>query len=303
MATSMERGAIPLAACPGGVDLRATLESGQSYCWWRADGRTYESDAGSGAWYETVVNGELLRVRETDEALEWEATVDATPLLREALALADDLEAVRATAPADPLVETAYEAYRGLRIVSDPFFPCLISFICSAQMRVDRIFGMQMALRREYGPAISLDGETRYGFPAPETLAGVDEAALRDLNLGYRAPYVKRTAEMVAAGELTRTDAAGRSYEAAREALTGFVGVGEKVADCVCLFSLRYLQAVPLDTWMRRAIEEHYPDCARDSYAETSRAFRERLGGEYAGYTQTYLFHYLRNRDPDPDGE
>jgi N-glycosylase/DNA lyase len=297
---SMERGAIPLAECPGGVDLQATLESGQSYCWWRADGRTYEAGtAGSDAWYETVVDGDLLRVRRTDDALEWEAAAaaDPVPLLRDLLALDDDLEAIHASAPTDSLVQAAYEAYWGLRIVADPFFPCLVSFICSAQMRVDRIFRMQMNLRREYGPAVAVDGETYFGFPAPDALAAVDEADLRALNLGYRAPYVRRTAEMVAEGELTRADVADRPYEAAREALTGFVGVGEKVADCVCLFSLRYLQAVPLDTWMRTAIEEHYPDCARDSYAETSRAFRERLGGEYAGYTQTYLFHYLRNRE------
>ncbi|MFD1633082.1 8-oxoguanine DNA glycosylase, partial [Haloplanus ruber] len=88
--------------------------------------------------------------------------------------------------------------------------------------------------------------------------------------------------------------AGDRSYEDAREYLTRFVGVGEKVADCVLLFSLGYLEAVPLDTWIRSAIADHYPDCDRGSYAETSRAIRERLGGEYAGYAQTYLFYYLR---------
>ncbi|MFB6112327.1 MAG: DNA-3-methyladenine glycosylase, partial [Halobacteriaceae archaeon] len=115
--------------------------------------------------------------------------------------------------------------------------------------------------------------------------------------LGYRAPYVQSTAEMVADGELRAADVADLPYERARAALTDFVGVGQKVADCVCLFSLSHLEAIPLDTWMRTAIEEYYPDCARDSYAETSRAFRAALGGEYAGYTQTYLFYHLRTRD------
>jgi N-glycosylase/DNA lyase len=73
------------------------------------------------------------------------------------------------------------------------------------------------------------------------------------------------------------------------------VGVGRKVADCVLLFSLGYLEAIPLDTWIRTAIEEHFPDCDRGSYEETSRALRERLGGEYAGYVQTHVFHYLRS--------
>ena len=61
-----------------------------------------------------------------------------------------------------------------------------------------------------------------------------------------------------------------------------------------CVGSLGYLQAVPLDTWIHTAIEEHYPDCERGNYEATSRAVREQFGGEYAGYAQTYVFHYLR---------
>jgi len=84
------------------------------------------------------------------------------------------------------------------------------------------------------------------------------------------------------------------TYEDARDSLTRFVGVGDKVADCVLLFALDYLEAVPLDTWIRTTIEEYFPDCDRGNYADTSRAIRETFGGEYAGYTQTYVFHSLR---------
>jgi N-glycosylase/DNA lyase len=295
----VERGAIALGGIPGGFDMQATVESGQSYLWTRVDGRTYESERarGGSAWYWTVVDGEVIRARQVDGALEWEATTDAEPRLRELLGLEDDLDAIAASAPSDGLVDAAYDAYRGLRIVRDPFFPCLVSFICSAQMRVARIFEMQASLRETYGVEHTLGDETYHAFPTPDRLAETTEANLRDLGLGYRAPYVRRTAEMVASGELTRADIGGLAYEDAREALTGFVGVGPKVADCVLLFSLGYLEAVPLDTWIRTAIEEHYPDCARGSYAETSRAIRERFGGEYAGYTQTYVFAYLRTRE------
>ena len=292
----MERGAIPVDAIPGGFDLQATVESGQSYLWTRADGRTYETgDArGDSAWYWTVQNGEVIRIRQVDGALEWEATTDAEPRLRELLGLGDDLDAIRVATPADDLIHAAYDAYRGLRIVRDPFFPCLVSFICSAQMRVARIFGMQAALRETYGARIEFGGETYHAFPTPERLAATTEADLRDLGLGYRAPYVRRTAEMVVAGEAHPDEACGLEYEAAREYLTQFVGVGQKVADCVLLFSLGYLQAVPLDTWIHTAIEEYYPDCERGNYEATSRAIREQFGGEYAGYAQTYVFHYLR---------
>ncbi|MEF8813081.1 MAG: DNA glycosylase [Halovenus sp.] len=298
----MERGTIDISSLSGGFDLQSTVESGQSYLWWREDGNDYAGavPAGGDAWYRTTTRrtGEpaVVRVRQRGDRLEWESTVDAEPVLRTRLGLDDDLEHIRASTPADDLVETAYDRFWGMRIVRDPPFESLVSFICSAQMRVSRIHGMQQSLREAFGTPVELAGEMSHAYPTPDQLAAATEAELRNLSLGYRAPYVQETARMVAEG--TRPDAvAGQSYEQARESLTAFVGVGEKVADCVLLFSLGYLEAVPLDTWIRRTIEEYYPDCERGSYEETSRAIRDRLGGEYAGYTQTYLFHHLRHED------
>ncbi len=293
----MERGAIDVGELPGGLDLQSTLESGQTYGWRREDGRTYAATGlhGGSAWYRTVVDGEVVRARQLDGALEWEATTDAVPYLTDLLRLDDDLDAIVEATPEDPLLETAYEAYPGMRIVGDPFFACLVSFICSAQMRVERIFEMQRALAEAYGDAVEFRGETHHAFPRPEQLAGVPESELRDLGLGYRAPYVEASARLLAEGELTPGDLP-EEYEPTREALTGYVGVGQKVADCVCLFSLGHLEAVPLDTWIRTAIAEHYPDCDRGRYDETSAAIRERFG-PYAGYAQTYVFHYLRHRE------
>ncbi len=292
----METGSIPVADLPGGFDLQSTVESGQSYRWRREDGRMYETTHvyGGPAWYSTVVDGEVIRARQQDGLLEWEATTDADPLLFSLLRLDDDLDAIIDATPEDSLVESAYEEYRGMRIVRDPFFPCLVSFICSAQMRVSRIYGMQTALAREFGTPVEFDGKTYHEFPTPQALADATEDELRDLNLGYRAPYVTKSAELLASGEASPDDVRGKSYEDARDAMQVFVGVGDKVADCVLLFALDYLEAVPLDTWIQSAIEDHYPHCEQGSYKETSRAIREQFG-EYAGYAQTYVFHYLRS--------
>ena len=297
---TIERGAIPLSDLPGWFDLQSTVESGQSYLWDRADGTMYEETGvhGGDHWYETVlrVDGapEVVRARQVDETLEWESSTDAGSILRQRLRLGDDLDAIRAAAPDDDVVQRAFDAYWGMRLVDDPAFPTLISFICSAQMRVARIHEMQRELERSFGTEVEFDGQTYHAFPTPEQLAGATEKELRDLNLGYRAPYVRDTARMVAEGEALPEEAVGLPYEDARESLTRFVGVGDKVADCVLLFALDYLEAVPLDTWIRTTIEEYYPECDRGNYTETSRAIRRALGGDYAGYTQTYVFHYLR---------
>lgn len=305
----METGAILVEDLPGGFDLQSTLESGQTYCWRREDGRMYETDApyGGSAWYYTVVDADdlqttatsavglqVLRVRQVDGHLEWESTTDAVPFLRELVRLDDDLSAIRAKSPDDPLIRTAYDRFEGMRLVQDPPFVSLVSFICSAQMRVERIHGMVTALARTFGREVSFDGRTYHAVPTPERLAAASEATLRDLNLGYRAPYVRQTAAMVTAGDGDPSTARNRPYETARKYLTRFVGVGNKVADCVCLFSLDHLEAVPLDTWIQTAIADHYPDCAGTTYDDTSRAIRARFGGDIAGYVQTYVFNHLR---------
>lgn len=297
----MKRGDIETAALSGGVDLQSTVESGQSYLWDREDGQMYDDDRayGGDAWYWTTVRTDdglhLLRVRQRDGHLEWESNVDAEAHVRRLLRLDDDLAAIRSTAPDDAVVQDAYDEYWGMRLVRDPPFGALISFICSAQMRVSRIHGMQQALRRAFGDELSVEGETYHAYPTPEQLAAASEADLRDLGLGYRAPYVLRSAEMVASGEADPEQARERDYEVAREYLTQFVGVGDKVADCVLLFSLDFPEAVPLDTWIKTTISEYFPAADRGNYEETSRAIRAALGGEYAGYTQTYVFHYLRS--------
>lgn len=287
-------GRIPVEDLAGGLDLRATLESGQSYVWQRADGGMYGDEPGE--WYHTVHDGEVLAVRQSDDSLEWEATFDAEDTVVELLRLDDDLDTIRRSAPDDDIVQAAFDRYWGLRVVSDPFFPTLVSFVCSTQMRVERIYEMQNALREAYGEPIEFRGETLYSFPSPASLAATTESELRELGLGYRAPYVQETAAMIDRGELTEADIDGLPYESARAALTEFVGVGEKVADCVLLFSLSYLEAVPLDTWMQTVIQDYYPDCERGSYAASSQALRDAFGGAYAGYVQTYLFHHLRTR-------
>ena len=304
----MHTGSIDVDSLAGGLDLQATLESGQSYLWRRSDEQRYDDGThGGDAWYWTVVreaNGEVrldhgdplaLRVRQRDGHLEWEASAEAEHVVRRLLRLDDDLDAIRAATPDDDMLADAYERYRGMRLVRDPPFGALISFICSAQMRVSRIHEMQISLAETFGESVTLDGTTYRAYPTPDALADTTEAQLRDLGLGYRAPYVQRSAEMVASGEAHPAAARSMDYLDAREHLTQFVGVGEKVADCVLLFSLDFLQAVPLDTWIRKTISEYYPDCERGNYADTSAAIRERLGGEYAGYAQTYVFHHLRN--------
>lgn len=294
----MESGAIDLGTVPGPTNLQATLESGQTFLWRRIDGMTYQEPAPSGGtqWYRTVHDGEVVEVRQTEGVIEWRSTTDPTPILRERLRLDDDLDHILEAFPDEPVISASVDRFAGMRLVREPFWGTLVSFILSAQMRVERIHAMVEALRAAYGEPIEWRGETVFSFPDPEALAAATEVELRDLGVGYRAPYLRDTGVMVADREIAPGSVEEADYETARDRLTGFVGVGPKVADCVLLFSLGFDQAVPLDTWIQTAIEDHFPEATGDSYEETSRAIRERFE-PHPGYVQTYVFHHLRTTD------
>lgn len=295
--TTPTTGTIPRAELSGGIDLFETLASGQSYRWRRVDGDLFEPPAGRPTpWYETVADGRVVQVRETADGLEWRAESDPTPTLTRLLRLDDDLDQILVAGPNDAIYREAVGRYRGMRLVEDSLWVGLLSFICSTNMHVRRIHAMVSALADRFGTSHELSDRSVSAVPTPAELAAADEAAIRACGVGYRAPYLAETSRAVTARDPPLPDPATMEYEALRDRLTVYHGVGPKVADCAILFGAGRLEPVPLDRWIRRAIAEHFPECERGNYAETSRAIRDRLG-PYPGYAQTYLFHHLRTAD------
>ena len=119
------------------------------------------------------------------------------------------------------------------------------------------------------------------GFPGPEALAGLGEDELMACNLGYRSKYVVRAARQVASGEMDLDRVSKMSYGEAKEELLKLFGVGEKVAECICLFALHHLEAFPVDTHISQALERHY-----------RRGFPRRRYKGILGVMQQYIFYY-----------
>ena len=100
-------------------------------------------------------------------------------------------------------------------------------------------------------------------------------------NLGYRSKYVVRAAKAVASSEVDLEWIGSLNYQKARTELLKLFGVGEKVADCICLFALHHLDAFPVDTHIRQVLEQHY-----------KRGFPNRRYKGIRGIMQQYIFYY-----------
>ena len=268
------------------LDLATTLHSGQVFGWrWE------------GGWWNGTVAGHLVLLRERRDGLEYRTSLRPTkalaPVLCRFLRLDDDLPAIQKELGRDPLVAEAIGGHPGLRLLRQDPWECLTAFICSTHSNIPRIAGIVERLSVTYGVPVSMGRLTRHARPGPEALAEAGEARLRELGLGYRARYLAGSAAMVASGQIDLEALREASYAEAHEALRTLPGVGEKVADCVLLFSLDKLEAFPIDRWVRRAMEEWYLDGVQLSYQAMGVWAQERFGPQ-AGYAQQYLFYHRR---------
>ena len=213
-------------------------------------------------------------------------------------ALDHPLGKMRATFPDDPAMNAAATACLGLRLVRQPHWECLATFITSAQKAVVHIAQISHTLRERYGRAHEWNGVRLFSYPDPAALGALSEGDLRSCALGYRAKNLLRTARMIAGGEVdlgavTRLADAEASLELQRLA-----GVGPKVAACALLFGFERMAAFPIDVWIERILRNTYFPRKRKVTTKRLREFSARYFGPFGGYAQQYLFHHARTTTP-----
>ena len=182
----------------------------------------------------------------------------------------------------DTYLRNAAEFGSGIRILRQDLWEMIVSFLISQQNNIARIRRCIENICERYGERlVNGRGELFYAFPAPESLAELEENALMECNLGYRSKYVVRTARSVVSGEFDLEAVRQLPYREARAELLKLFGVGEKVADCICLFALHKLEAFPVDTHINQALQSHYKG-----------GFPMRRYHGIQGVLQQYIFYY-----------
>jgi N-glycosylase/DNA lyase len=182
---------------------------------------------------------------------------------------------------------------RGLRIIRQPKWECLATFICSSMKQVAHIRQISLALRRRFGDKRKVSDHVVYTFPPAQRIARATENDLRECALGYRAKNLLATARFVSSGECDLESWSALSDPDLREKLCSLPGVGAKIANCVMLFAYERLRAFPIDVWIERVLKQQY--FPRKKITEPRlREFSETYFGEHGGYAQQYLFHHAR---------
>jgi N-glycosylase/DNA lyase len=262
-------------------------------------------------WWYGVVGEKVFKLRQKGCQLEFENVGEE--FVVHYVGLKDDLPGIYVDIERDEHIQAAIRQFKGLRILRQDPWECLISYICATYKNVEAIKLMLLNLARKYGERKSLDSLDFYTFPTQEKLAKAHLEGLASCGVGYRARYVSETAKKVHENCFEFDRLRKASYEKAKNELLSFAGVGPKVADCVLLFSLGKLEAFPVDVWMRRVILRYYrPHFSKEfinrvqegrslsdsEYSELN-LFGRGYFGKYAGYAQEYLYHRERMKSKD----
>ena len=270
-------------------DLAATLCSGQAFRWQFV----------SGGW-ESVVHGRWVRLEQTPGISD---PVQATTLepqeewswLETYLQTGVQLDSILATFPDDVPLTQAVNACRGLRLLQQDPWECLSGFILSSTKQIVQIRQCVEHLCRRVGRPVAAPTGTpwAFAFPSAAEVATLDEAALRECRMGFRAPYLRDAACAVAEERLDLESLRSLPTHEARVRLMALHGVGRKIADCVLLFAYGRQDAFPADVWILKVLKHLYFPHRKPSPQRLQR-FVDTHFGPNAGYAQQYLFHHAR---------
>ncbi|HVP22904.1 MAG TPA: DNA glycosylase [Conexivisphaerales archaeon] len=282
------------------LNLDFTFESGQVFQWRKEDG-----------WWLGTVSGGPVLLKAEDGALAYRSNQGMEEQLRRFLSLDISQDEVIASRRLDDFSNSLLQDFRGLRILRQDPWACLVTYVVSASLSIlaiDKVLGRISLGCQE----LRVDGYSLQAFPGPEELSAMRRPARG--YLGRKWGYLKEAAERVLDGGLDFERLAHDGYEEAWNALVTakeghLPGIGPKVADCMLLFSLEKREAFPMDRWILRGLAGQYPwllpegVCRRieggaeavshSEYATISRNVRSYFG-DAGGLVQECLFLHMR---------
>ena len=283
-----------IAICAPDFDLAMTLDSGQVFHWEKIDNGFAGTIDDRAVYIEQ--HGKILRASGGGFELDCFKQSSFPASVADYFALDHPLAKICESFPSDPVMNAARDFCRGLRIIRQPKWECLATFICSSMKQVAHIRQISLALRNRFGDQLKIGNQLVHTFPPPQRIARASESQLRECKLGYRAKNLRATAQLVSSGECDLESWSTLPDSDLRKKLCELPGVGAKIANCVMLFAYERLRAFPIDVWIERVLRRHYFPRRKKMTAQQLREFSENYFGDHGGYAQQYLFHHARTR-------
>ena len=266
------------------INVESTINSGQVFLWNKIGKK----------WYG--VDGENILVID-EKTTKFSKNQKEFIFFREN----DNFEEILSYLKKDKIVKKALGTFPGIRLLRQDPFQCYISFIVSSNSNIPNIKTRLQNLCKKFGKQKKIESKEFFVFPEAKVISKASISEILGCGVGYRAKAIKNASDMVVKNEIDFENLKKMDYHDAKQELLKVLGIGNKVADCILLFSLEKSEAFPLDRWMLRILQKYYSNrfqlttktITNNSYDDIHQKIVEYFG-KYAGYSQQYLFKMER---------
>ncbi|RMD77094.1 hypothetical protein D6810_02025 [Candidatus Dojkabacteria bacterium] len=261
------------------INLESSIEGGQIFNWFKiAD------------FYIILFSDWAIKIKSKNNFLFWQSYPKKDNIEKAVKFLNLEVLSTLEKYKSDMNIKKAIGAIGKLLLFRQNYEQATISFILSARQNIKNIRKQSLKLSSEYGAKIKIDENKFFLFPKIEVLAKQNETSLRNLKIGYKSSYIIHAAKMI---HENCDNFKNLSLENKYCFIKTLKGVGNKIADCVSVFSLGDYSKVPIDVWAKRAIIKLYGAKEQQSYSYYQSYYRKIFPVESA-YPAQYIFEFFR---------
>jgi N-glycosylase/DNA lyase len=262
-------------------NLKITLLGGQAFNWDFIEGNYYG-----------FFNNKLVQIKWGENGFFWQTypKKDDFEFLNKYLNLDSSYEIkIENLKKKDLIINKAISRFDGLHVLNQDFEQTLLSFILSSNKSVKGVRRAVRNLSEKYGESIDINNLKFYLFPTINRLSELSENDFKSLGFGYRAKYFVNAVD-----KLKTNFALPEDEIETRTFLTSFIGIGDKVADCIMAFSLGFNNVTPLDVWGMRVLKDYYRVDSKLSY-KSMREWYQDYFQENTSLAGQFLFEDIRS--------
>jgi len=260
------------------------FECGQCFRWNREEDGSYTG----------VVKNKVINVLQQKNTVEFNnINTDDYDIIKNYFDFDTDYETIKNTLNTDEIMAEAIKFGEGIRILNQEEWETMISFMISANNRIPMIKKVIENLSVSFGDYIgNYRGKDYFSFPTAERLSAAPVERILECKAGFRAPRIKEAATRFLYEKDKIYNIKNMSYNEGLAYLKTYKGIGDKVANCILLFSMKHFDTFPVDVWVRRVMQTLY--VSKETKDADIRKFAENKFGKYSGFAQQYLFYYAR---------
>ncbi|HOG62834.1 MAG TPA: DNA glycosylase [Sedimentibacter sp.] len=260
------------------------FECGQCFRWNREDDGSYTG----------VVKNKVINVLQQENTVEFNnINTDDYDIIKNYFDFDTDYETIKNTLNTDEIMAEAIKFGEGIRILNQEEWETMVSFMISANNRIPMIKKVIENLSVSFGDYIgNYRGKDYFSFPTAERLSAAPVERILECKAGFRAPRIKEAATRFLYEKDKIYNIKNMSYNEGLAYLKTYKGIGDKVANCILLFSMKHFDTFPVDVWVRRVMQTLY--VSKETKDADIRKFAENKFGKYSGFAQQYLFFYAR---------